>query len=176
MGARSSPPSKSGRRAALPAAIVVAGALIGIGLAIGLRGSRPPTSGTRVEWAAPPEASSPAAATTPSSAAPSSRPGPDEHTRERVRELVAAELAAREDELRRTCWAPSAARVAEPESTTFRLRVAFDPAGRQVAFGVADPDDPARRDVAACLREAMPALSVPAPGVRVPVEVVLVLP
>lgn len=166
---RAAVPGRGARRPPLsvPVAIVAAGALIGLGLYLGLRegaGARRPA---RVDWVSAPASTPSPAPSLAGSAPPSPGSYPTPALRASVETAAAEQLAAAHPELRRACWDPAVARVAEPAEVTLQVRITFDAAGRSTAFAVADPPDGSRLDVATCLRAAPITLEVPPPGMRV---------
>lgn len=157
----------------IPAAIVAAGALVGLGLYLGLRDGSGALRPARVEWTPAPSSAAPPAASAPPVLQGSY---PSDALRASVEAAAAEQLAAVQPELRRACWEPSVARAAAPASLTLQARITFDAAGRATAVAVSDPPDGARLDVAACVREATVALQVPPPGMRVTAAIPLHFP
>ncbi len=146
----------------VPLAIVAAGALIGAGLYLGLRGGAGAVRPARVDWAPAP---TPPPLPEPTPTVRASYPPDDLRTS--VEAAAAEQLLAAQPALRRACWDPSVARTAAPADLTLQVRITFDAAGRSTAIAVADPPDAARLDVAACVRAAAITLEVPPPGMRV---------
>ena len=155
-------------RASLPAAILGAGALIGLGLYLGLRG-RTPTEPVAPPMPQPVVDPRPAAASPPST--PMGEQGPAT-----VRARAEAALEDIHDTLVEECWAPSARRDAEPASITVGLSLAFDAEGTMRGTGVLERRDANRPDIVQCLTERVHALSIEGIGVPASVEVELQLP
>jgi hypothetical protein len=155
--------------------LVLAGAILGAGLAVGVGlyfglAARPlpaPVALPSVALSALPVA--------PATQLPQPRVAGPELRADTAARVVAA-LAAERQALAAECWAPSAARNKAPESLTFQLRFGFDLAGKLVFHAANDPADRTRAEVAQCLRERPFALQIPPPGLPVAVEVSLTLP
>ena len=115
-------------RLILPASIVIAGALVGLGLFLGLRSSAQPDASVHTPPSAPaPDAPAGVALDLPmQTSAPaeadSSRPPPGAELQQRVSKEVAAQLEAKRASIARQCWDPSAKASSEPKSMVFRRR------------------------------------------------------
>lgn len=83
-----------------------------------------------------------------------------------VRAEVSASLEAARVQLRDACY--------KGAPVALRVEVSFDPAGRPLVVSV--PDDPTGASASACVRAALPRLSVAPPGRHVTVEVPFRLP
>ena len=138
----------------LAAAIVLAGALIGMGLYFGLR-SR--------DRLANPAASS----------ARTSFPQPAQLSTER---FAAALLEYHRPELVKRCWPGQGVGARSPGPATMRIDVTFGPDGTQVARGFLEDRGASQPELTACIQRALPPLRVPPPGVSVRVELPLTLP
>jgi hypothetical protein len=116
----------------------------------------------------------------PTAVAPAPAPAPPRPSAAELRRRVAADARAALEGWRPTflerCWAPSAARAAEPARIEVRFNFSFDGSGRMVGVGLTEQRRAYRADVAACLRGLGVRLAVPAPGVPVQVELPLTLP
>ena len=136
-------------------AIVIAGALIGVGLYFGLR-SR--------DGATPPASSKPAAT---SSAAPA-------HVS--TERFAAAALEYHRPELVKRCWDPHPPVPGAPSQAKMTIDLTFGPDGSQVARGFREERGATRPEVTACVQRTLPPLRVPPPGGSVRVELPLTLP
>ncbi len=160
--------------------VLAAGAMIGAGLYFGLRAQSPAVP-TTTPTSSPVSSSSPTVEVTAIPASPSAPPqtsaSPSPAT---PRDGVANEVRAALDPLRpalvKECWAPSAAKDAEPASLGFDYRIAIGPQGNVVAHSVNDVAAASRADVARCLRDRKLDLKVPPPGSSVVVTGTLKLP
>lgn len=116
----------------------------------------------------PPEpAAAAAAAPAPAASAPS---------REAVARDVAKALEAHRAELVQRCWAPSAAKSAEPKEVRYLFNFTFDADGWQIGRGVMEDRRFARPDVTACMGPLLPRLKIPPPGAPVSLDVSFTLP
>lgn len=160
-------------------AILAGACVIALALYFGLRAQAPGSapnvepSDTEATITAPPaaKAADPSAREVPDTAA---APTPDP-----VPAAIAATLAELERQrprLIKTCWAPALARAAEPASSRYKLNVTYNAAGEQIAFGMSEVRGYSRPAVTKCLGGAMTALSIPAPGEPVRVELRFSLP
>ena len=158
----------SERSLALPAAIVVGCAIIGVSLYFGLR------EGLRPAPAAPPVASAPA---------PAAPPAPEaKHTLQRPQGEPPADRAYRQaqaalDVLRpglvKACWTPPA--EGEPTAILLTYDVTFGADGAILALGVSEQREAYRSSVAECVRrQPRPELPIDPPGEGV--RVILGLP
>jgi hypothetical protein len=155
----------SERSLALPAAIVVGCALIGISLYLGLREGLRPAPAAPVPAVGPP---APAPAATPAAEAKQGEP-PDHRA---FRQAQAA-LDEQRPGLVKACWTPPAA--GEPAAILLTYDVTFAADGSVLALGISEQRDAYRTSVAECVRrQPRPALPVDPPGVGV--RVVLGLP
>ena len=125
-------------------AILGAGALIGGGLFLGLRGRAPgaPAGGAPVVGGAP-------AAVAPAAA------GYD------ARAALGAELERRRPALVRACWEPAAARNPEPRSSEQIWNGTIGPEGTPIVFSVMEMRGLSRPDVTACLQDQLASLRLP---------------
>lgn len=170
-----------------PVAIIVAGALIGVGLFFGLRGR-------------PEAASAPASAPATSTGSVALGPGPIATALENAppvpggpvtapatpastvdMKTVNAQLKTALDQHKKKmvddCLAPSLAKKPTPASVNLTFNVSFDATGKQVGRGISEDRETSRPDVTQCVQTKLPALSIPAPGASVYVEsIVWVLP
>lgn len=157
----------------VPAAILAAGAFVGLGLYLGL--TRAPVASPGEPAASPPAAPAPPElppATAPVRPAPQLTPA----VQERAQENAARALAAWRDEFRRRCWDPAAAAQPEPRQVPLTFNLSFAPDGNLVVAGIAEDRAANRSDVANCLRQLELGLKIPAPGVPVYLEVPFTLP
>jgi hypothetical protein len=136
-------------------AIVIAGALIAMGLYFGLR-SR--------DGATPPASSKPAAT---SSAAPA-------HVS--TERFAAAALEYHRPELVKRCWDSNRPAHGAPSQAKMTIDLTFGPDGSQVARGFREERGATRPEVTACVQRTLPPLRVPPPGGSVRVELPLTLP
>ena len=165
----------------LPASILLAGAMIGAGLFLGLR-SR--SSETAAPATAMPAAESPAPiARPPDPAQPEPPPEPPPppapasgELQDKVGKQVLAALEKRRAWMVKECWKPSFEKDAKPATLKLAFRYIFDPAGQVVVQGVGDPPEASRLDVARCIRDAKLTVTIPPPGARVGVHVEITLP
>ena len=129
-------------------AIVIAGALIGVGLYFGLR--------SRNGSVAPPRA--------PTATSNAER-------------FTAALLELHRPELVKRCWEPTrGAAAAEQSPARMTIDVTFGPDGTQRARGFLEERGASRPEVTACVQRTLPLLRIPAQGVSVRVELSLTLP
>lgn len=137
-------------------AIVLAGALIGLGLFFGLRGLAPSV-------VAPPAA--------PPS--PSSLPIIDaDVSRRHATDALAYHL----ETLRRSCYLPAVAGEPTPPTVGFELSYTFDPEGQQIMRGLVEVRGTERPEVTRCLTDTLPPLRIPRPGAVVTVTLPLSFP
>lgn len=137
----------------LAPAIVLAGALIAVGLYLGLRSRQGAPTAAR------------------SNAAPPSAP-PTQVSTER---FAAALLEYHRPDLVKRCWEPRAASRG-PEPAKMRIDVTFGADGAQVARGFLEERGSSDPEVTACVQRVLPPLRVPPPGASVRLELQLVLP
>jgi len=132
-------------------AIVIAGALIGLGLFLGLR-----NGGARERLKL--RSINPVTA------------------RANTERLALAQLEQFHPDLVQKCWRPSLAQRPEPAHVRMRIDVTFAPDGVQVARGLIEERGESRPDVTACVQETLPQLRIPPQGLSVRVELPLALP
>jgi hypothetical protein len=135
-------------------AIVIAGALIGLGLYFGLRSRNGPAVPVMPNVAPP---SAPAA-------------------KVNTERFAAALLEYHRPELVKRCWEPSRAAAPEPPQTRMTIDVTFGPDGAQLARGFLEERGASRPEVTACVQQALPVLRIPPQGVSVRVALPLTLP
>jgi hypothetical protein len=156
----------SERSLALPIAIVVGSAILGIALYLGLReglASRAPAAPAPV--AAPPAMPTPAPKAAP--------PPPGEPPADRAYRQAQAALDALRPGLVKACWTPPAA--GEPASILLTYDVTFGADGGILALGISEQREAHRTSVAECVRrQPPPVLHVDPPGQSV--RVILGLP
>jgi hypothetical protein len=135
---------------AVAPAIVIAGALIALGLFMGLRTRSAPE---RLPL----------------------RPVNPALARANTERLALAQLEHYRPELVEKCWKPT---LAVPESARARMKldVTFGPDGAQLARGLLEERGASRSDVTACVQETLPALRISPQGLSVRVELPLALP
>lgn len=161
----------------IPVAIVIAGALVGLGVYFGLRNQRASaTAGAAITAVA---SSVGAAAPTPvvaTTAAPISPPPAPPVSRDAVAAAVAKALDAMRADLLAKCWEPHVR--AHPGAKPFKIRVnvSLGPDGKQVARGISEDRRNDRSNVGMCLTQSMPAIEIAPPGGPVFVEVPFSLP
>jgi len=155
-------------------AILLGSVVIALGLFLGLRSrdaAPPPLPPPATQ---PPAAQTTAAQTTaPPPAAPPAAPSID---RSEIVKQAAAALGSERKKLGEKCFAPSLAKQPEPKTVKLNFNFTFDASGKQIARGVSEVREFARPDVTSCVLDALPAISVPAPGQTVFVEVPFELP
>ena len=151
---------------ATPISIVVAGAFVGAGLVLGLRGRQP-------EAPAPARASGPARARgVPALEAPASPPV----SQEKIAAEAAAGLEAQRAALVKKCWHPSVLTQPTPTTMLLTYNFTFDAQGNQVLRGVSVDRATGRADVIACLNGLVQPIHVSPPGASTYVEVPFTLP
>lgn len=174
----------------LPLSIVIAGALVGLGLFFGLRSRAPepvasPAVTTPLAISAPASAASPtsAADVAPASAALTVDPPAPTVSAPRPRadlEKIAADATKELEKLRKTvvdaCVAPSLKVQPTPSSVKFSFNFSFGADGKQVGRGVIEDRATSRPDVTACMLGKLTPISVPPPGEPVRVDVSWTLP
>jgi len=145
----------------IPIAIVIAGALLGTGIYLGLRGDQ---KSARV-------ALDPAA--NGASTAPSPRPAVSEEAL--TKEVVSA-LEGSRATLRTTCWEPAAQVRPTPAQARLTFEFTFAADGTQIGRGVREDRHASRPDVTACVLALLPPIRVQPPGANARVEVSFALP
>jgi hypothetical protein len=177
----------------MPGAVVIAGALIGAGLFLGLKSDGRDGSGpllpagdrpSRALSTLPDGTPSPAAPRSPSppSAAPANRDAPSPpavlppDAQADVDLQVKGQIDRRKPDLARLCWAPSVAKSPAPASAQIAVRFLFDAAGKPLYTAVADPADARRKDVSECLRAQGLGVTIQPRGVNVASAVMLAFP
>jgi hypothetical protein len=135
---------------AVAPAIVIAGALIALGLFLGLRTRSAPE---RLPL----------------------RPANPALARANTERLALAQLERYRPELVEKCWKPT---LAVPESARARMKldVTFGPDGAQLARGLLEERGASRSVITACVQETLPALRISPQGLSVRVELPLALP
>lgn len=159
----------SNQSSSLPAAIVIAGALVGAGLFFGLRARAPEAV------PAPPISSTPPAPVTPG-AAPQPTPAPAQADEKKVARDAIAALEAQRATLAQACWEPSARAKPSPAYIDYVVDVTFDATGNQITRAFSEERRTARADVTACISAKIAPLKVPPPGANVRVEIPFRLP
>jgi hypothetical protein len=178
--ASSTPPPPRPSLISTPIAIVAAGALIGLGLFLGLRsqpeatvvagastGAAPTSANAPLPLGPGPAPTLTAGPTQPAAAAPSAVD----------RKAVAAQLKAALDQHKKMiveqCVAPSMAKKPTPDHVNLTFNFSVDASGKQSARGVSEDRETSRSDVTQCVQAKLPALSIPPPGAIVFVEDIL---
>ena len=174
-----------------PAAIVFAGALVGLGAYFGLAANQTEaTSGTSptlpAEAAtAPPNgraANGAAAAVATETSVPAPAAPPPAPARPAVADVegatkaVLAELEKAKPNIVKNCWDPSFAKNPEPASVTVGVNMAFRTSGKLVGSGVAENREASRPDMFDCLAAEVHKIEIPPQPANVSVEVSLTLP
>ncbi len=167
-----------------PVAIVAAGALIGVGLFLGLRTRHdaPSEAPTGAPAASPlaPIALGPGPTAAASTTAPTvSQPAPA--TSAVDTKTVTAALKAALDQNKKMivdeCVTPSLAKKPTPAKVNLTFNFSVDANGKQLARGISEDRETSRPEVTECVQRKLPALSIAAPGTNVFVEnIVWVLP
>jgi hypothetical protein len=134
-------------------AIVIAGALIGMGLYFGLR-SR--------DRATPPARST-------------ASPSPPAAPRLNTEGFAAAAVEYHRAELVKRCWEPQRA-GGQSNPARMTLDITFGPDGTQLARGVLEERGAAPPEMTSCVQRILPPLQVPPPGASVRVALPLTLP
>jgi len=146
--------------------IVVAGALVGLGLAVGVRGRTAPAASSSGDAAG---------AASPSAARPVLPPRIIDQ--QKARTDASAALEAFRRKMIETCWGPALARSAKPATSRYQVNFTFAGDGLEIARGISEVrDQPSRPDVAGCLRQQQIGLRIPAPGGAVQFELPLAFP
>jgi hypothetical protein len=156
------------RSLALPIAIVVGSAIVGIALYLGLR------EGLASRAPAPPASAVQAPVAAPAPAAEAAPPAPQgEPPADRAYRQAQAALDALRPGIVKACWTPPAA--GEPASILLTYDVTFGADGRILALGISEQREAYRTSVAECVRrQPQPVLHVDPPGQSV--RVILGLP
>lgn len=163
----------------VPAAIVIAGVLIGAGLFFGLRDrgrDAPPRGGVVEPRAAEPAASRgdrPPDRTAPPTAIP---PPPVVALRERAVQEIAAALDKQRAALTEKCWKPNAGASPPPRPARWTFNFTMAPDGSQIARGVAEARGAGSPEITRCVLEALAPVSVSPTGATVVVDVPFALP
>jgi hypothetical protein len=160
-------PSSAGSGWRIPAAILLAGALIGAGLYLGLRhrASPPAPASSAVVPVVPPRRPVPLAP--PAAAA---------ELQARVTEQVRGALEQQRSTFVERCWSPSAQKSPEPASARYSFNITVDARGVEIARGISEDRAAFRADVGQCLRGLGDKIAVSPPGATVQVTVPLTLP
>jgi hypothetical protein len=157
----------------VPGAIVVAGALVAIGLYSGLRErTAPATAPSAMDTAVSPTLpqSTDPPATLPSTA------GVAADADARVLQEARSKLEATRSVLVERCWKPAIAREPNPPKAVFTYNLSFNEAGSEVIRSISEPRGRSRTDVGTCLREQGDKISVSPPGRIVNIKLDLSLP
>ncbi len=157
----------------MPAAVVAAGGLIGLGLFLGL--SRP-TEDPPVLAPADEDVRRETSSAVQTAPIVSPAPQGDEDLRAEARTRARAAVESIRETLVTECWQPSAAKTPEPRSVEVVLSLAFDAEGRMRGTGVVEKREGSRPDMSACLTERVHALSIDGLGRSVSLELALTLP
>lgn len=166
----------------IPAAIVIAGAMVSVAVFFGLRtGPRSASSDVggpaTAQRSAPPPSSDIKRVEAPAE--------PAKVDLQRVSQDAKASLELQRAALTKLCWEPltkgeaanpQAPPPARPGYIDYSIDVTFDAKGAQLARGMSEERRTARLEVTACVSSHMKPLSVPAPGAVVRVEVPFRLP
>jgi hypothetical protein len=153
-GSRSPTDSRSqSQRFAVPVAIVVAGALVGIGMFFGLRanGAHSPS-----ETPAVPAVPVPA----------------QDVLLQQAKDALDAQRAM----LTEKCWVPAIKDQPDPHEIGYVFDFTFDAQGRQIMRGTIENRATARPAVTSCVADALLPIVIPAPGASVRIEVPFRLP
>jgi hypothetical protein len=174
----------AGNHLSTPAAIVLAGGLMGLGLFFGLRDRSPGgpaprpaepvvASGAHAEAAAPHTAAPPAEPPRPS-------PPPAPVDRGAMMRAVTQEVTAALDKEREAlvakCWTPNASTKPPPKPAKLAFDFTFDASGRQVARGVQEARGTGSPEITRCVLESLPMITVTPPGAPANASAVLTLP
>lgn len=151
----------------IPVAIVLSGALVAGALYMALRPTSAPVQPTTSEPTKPVVAPTPAPAPTPVDPAAVRASGERDakQTLEALRPRMVAE-----------CWAPAAAKQAEPTSIFLTFNFSFDAGGRCIGVGINEERERNRPDVAQCLRTLGILPTIAAPGAPLVLEIPFTLP
>lgn len=157
----------SERSLAMPIAVVVGSAIIGVSLFFGLReGLRPPP-------AAPAAATPAAPATVPATPPPPAKPS--EPPADRAFRQAQAALDRLRPGLVKACWTPPAA--GEPATILLTYDITFSATGQMITLGISEQREAYRAGVADCVRkQPLPVLPVDPPGENVRVVLGLQMP
>ncbi len=159
---------------ATPAAILLGSVIIAT--AIYLRDPAQPSPAPASALA--PATSVPAAAhqAAPTTPAPAATPQPPAVSNDVVRQQVSQAIEKHRALLVERCWKPSVQKQPEPAQAEFVFNFGFDAAGTAVTRGIVESRANQRPGVAACVSQQLPAISLPALGQPVYVEVPFKLP
>ncbi|WAS96680.1 hypothetical protein [Nannocystis punicea] len=135
-------------------AILLAGALIGLGLFLGLRSLAP--GGLAAAPGGPPPAAPPAPASPP--------PQPPALDLATAQRHAANALAYHRDALRQDCYLPAVAGEATPPTVLLEFNYTFDAEGLQIARGAVETRGASRPEVTQCVLAKLPPLRIPRPG------------
>ncbi|NUP08468.1 MAG: hypothetical protein HOW73_20655 [Polyangiaceae bacterium] len=172
------------RQLLTPISIVIAGGLIGLGLFFGLRTPTAQPSSSAVSASAPIHQPATEAATAAGSAASLELQSTKQEARSALasadhKQVERDALAALERQRKvivDACFSPALAKKPEPSPIKLRFNYAFGADGKQLGRGVAIDRGNSRSDVTNCILEKLPAISIPAPGSVVTVDVPWTLP
>jgi hypothetical protein len=150
-------------------AILGGGALIGLGLYMGLRSRSPAPDAPVITPAA-----TVAAGAAPEQAVPaSSIPRPSAAS---TRDAVASAIDKRRKALVDTCWRPLAAKAEEPSSVKLTWSGTIGPDGKSAAYGISEHREGLRPGLAECVQHELLTLEVPAPEKSTEISVEFELP
>ncbi|MDC0666380.1 hypothetical protein [Nannocystis radixulma] len=144
-------------------AILLAGAMIALGLFFGLRGlmASAPEPTPTIAPAPPPTQATPAPAVV---------------DLETSRRHVANALAYHRATLRQGCYLPQVAGQQTPPTLEFEFNFTFDAGGRQVTRGLVEKGRKYPPEITACMLAKLPALRIPQPGQVVTATIPLSFP
>jgi hypothetical protein len=178
----------SGNEMMLPGAIVLGGALIGLGLYLGLRdsGRGAPSAATTPSAPAtlspPPVASSSGppplapASSAPPEASSSTELGMTARSRveQQTKDFIDADKKAK---FIPQCWEPALAKEPKPATSKYVFQIAYGPDGKESVRGISELRGESRADVARCLRDIPMGYKVtPPPGTPIMVELTVEFP
>lgn len=159
----------------IPAAIVIAGGSIGVGLYFGLAAQAPVSSNTPHPLAKPTPPAPTSSPVPPWAPPPTIAPQSTTEVKH-VTQAAQAALAELKPKLKRVCWDPAIAETPEPAQARWTWDVTFDTRGVEIARGISDVRGLERADVADCLRRQPLGMRVPAPSRTTRVTLQLELP
>jgi hypothetical protein len=177
-----------------PRAVLIAGALIGLGLFFGMRDRRPePAAGSSTSIPAAPITPVGPGAAAPGVADPSrpgepagvvpppaTTPAPGAGNSPMLGAAAAKQVSAAIEQHRKTllkeCWEPSVKKSPKPEAVKLVFNFTFDEQGKQIIRGIHETRDANRPDVTSCVTDKLPPLQIAPPGKNTYIEVPFTLP
>jgi hypothetical protein len=159
----------SEKNLAIPAAIIAAGALIGLGVFFGLRERAPQANSDPAKYQV----------TSPITSVNQQRAPPVVDmmaVQQGVSEQISQILDAKKDALRNTCWKSAVAADQSVKPARWVFNFTFGPDGKQIVRGIAEQRGTGSAELTQCVTSALVPFEVKPPGVVTSVDVPFQLP